>query len=120
MLVGPVNSQIGHFFPDLARIHYTAGKYLMKKNKNIILNCGYGKGISVLDVINVAKKLYSKNFLVKFDKKRKGDLPEVVASNDRLKKYFRWSPIFNNLTKILKDSFMWQKKLQKLKRLYEK
>jgi len=99
---------------DLARIHFSAGKYLMKHKKNIVLNCGYGKGTSVLDVIKVAKNNFSKKLNIEFVEKRKGDLPKVVAMNDLIKKKLKWKPKFNDLNLILEHSVKWEKKLKKI------
>ncbi len=96
---------------DLANIHIKTLDYLNKKKKSLILNCGYGKGYSVLDVVNTFKKI-KKNSKIKFQKRRLGDISEVYANTSKIKKILRWKPKYNQLLKILKSSISWEKTLQ--------
>ena len=98
---------------DLARIHLIAANHLMKKKSSLILNCGYGRGISVLNVVKSAKKLFRKNIKIIIHDRRKGDLAKVVAEANKIKKIFKWKPKFNNLKRMLKDSVNWELKLYK-------
>ncbi len=94
---------------DLSDIHIKSMQYIIKnKIKLLILNCGYGKGFSVKDVVFAAKKKY--NFSYEITNKRKGDAAYVVADNLRLKKILKWKPKFNSLDKILKSSLEWELK----------
>ena len=84
-------------------------KYISKRNsKLLILNCGYGKGFSVKDVVLEAKKNY--DFSYEIIGRRKGDAEYVVADNLKLKKILKWKPKFSSLSKILKSSLEWEKK----------
>ena len=96
---------------DLSDIHLKSLAYIKKKiNKNIlILNCGYGIGYSVKDIISVAKKTYKLDYNVV--KKRNGDLPFIVANCDKLKKTLKWKPKFNSIKKMIDTSVKWEKKL---------
>ena len=98
---------------DLARIHLIAANHLMKKKNSLILNCGYGRGISVLNVLKSAKKLFRKNIKIIIRDRREGDLAKVVAEANKIKKIFKWKPKFNNLKRMLKDSVNWELKLYK-------
>ncbi len=95
---------------DLAEIHYLAAKYLFKKNKSIILNCGYGKGYSVLEVIKYMNQLIPKKIPTIFGKRRFRDIEYSVSNTKKFKKYFKWKPKYNNLKDILKSSLAWEKK----------
>ena len=97
---------------DLADIHIKSLTYINTKKKSIILNCGYGKGYSVLDIINIFKKM-NKKLIVYYAKKRPGDVAQIYANIRKLKKILRWKPKHNDLKKILKSAFKWEKKLQR-------
>ena len=58
---------------DLASIHLESAKYLLDNKISNIFNCGYGKGYSVLEVINTANKIYNNKIKFEYDKKRPGD-----------------------------------------------
>jgi len=98
---------------DLADIHLKVLFKVSKSNKSIILNCGYGKGFSVLEVVNNFKKFSKNKVLVKFEKRRKAEIVESVANVIKLKKYLKWRPKFFNLSRMIKNSIDWEKKLIK-------
>jgi len=98
---------------DLADIHLKVLFKVSKKNKSTILNCGYGKGFSVLEVVNNFKKFSKNKVLVKFEKRRKAEIVESVANVIKLKKYLKWRPRFFNLKRMIKNSIDWEKKLIK-------
>ena len=97
---------------DLAEIHYKCAKSLIKENKSKIFNCGYGRGVSVKEVINNLNNILTNKILIKIGKKRIGDSKKVVANTNKLYKYFSWKPKYNNLRLILKSSLKWEKKLR--------
>ena len=99
---------------DLTNIHIKALSYLNKK-KNIILNCGYQKPSSVLEVIDSFKKNIKNKIIIKFLKRRAGDPAIAYANNNKLAKEFNFIPKFNNLDKIVKDSLLFEEKLSKKK-----
>ena len=76
----------------------------------MILNCGYGKAYSVLDVINIFKKI-KKNLLIIYSKRRAGDVAEVFADVKKMKKTLKWKPKYNNMSKIIKSAIKWERKL---------
>lgn len=98
---------------DLADIHLKVLLKASKNNKSVILNCGYGKGFSVLEVVNNFKKFSKNKVTVKFEKRRKAEIVESVANVVKLKKYLKWKPRFFNLNKMIKNSLDWEKKLIK-------
>jgi len=93
---------------DLADIHIKSLNYIKTKSKSLVLNCGYGKGYSVMDIVNIFKKI-KKKVIIKFTKKRPGDVAKVFADIRKLKKILKWKPKHNNLNKILKSAFRWEK-----------
>ena len=82
-------------------------------NISKILNCGYNKGTSVLQVAKEFKRQSSKKVNIIETKRRSNDLIKIIASNNNLKKFINWKPKFNNLGKIVKSCIVWEKKLNK-------
>ena len=95
---------------DIAEIHYKVLEKINNLNNSKILNCGYNKGISVLEVAKVFKKKTSKKVEILVSKRRKGDLVKIIASNNKLKKFIKWKPKFNNLNTIVKSCINWEKR----------
>ena len=97
---------------DISEIHY---KVLLKIDKNFtseILNCGYGKGISVNDVIKKFRKYANKNLKILKYPKRKGDMIKVISDNTKLKRFIKWKPRYNSLEKIVKTCIKWENKIK--------
>lgn len=96
---------------DLAEIHLKVLLKVSKNDKSVILNCGYGKGFSVLEVVNNFKKFSKNKVTVKFQKRRKAEIVESIANVTKLKNYLKWKPKFFNLNKMIQNSIDWEKKL---------
>ena len=96
---------------DLADIHVKVANYLLKELKSNLFNCGYGKGFSVLDVINVANKICNNKIKYTFTKRRKGDVETLISDISKIKKYINWQPKFDNLEIIINSSLEWEKKI---------
>ena len=94
---------------DIAEIHFKVLEKIDKINKSKILNCGYNKGTSVLEVAKEFKKQTSKKVKILVTKRRKADLVKIIASNKKLMQFIQWKPKFNNLGKIVKSCVMWEK-----------
>jgi len=99
---------------DLADIHLVSTKYLLKGGASHIFNCGYGKGFSVKQVINILNKILKKRLPTSIGKRRIGDIEKVVADVSKFKKFFSWQPKFNSLRTILTTALKWEKKLLKI------
>lgn len=97
---------------DLSDIHLKTLKSISIKKKSIILNCGYGKGYSVHEIINVFKKI-KKNVEINYQKKRPGDVAQIYANTTKIKKILKWKPKFDNIKIILSSAIKWEKKLSK-------
>jgi len=95
---------------DLAEAHILAMEYLLSEKKSLILNCGYGKGFSVREVINTVKKVTRRNFEVIETKRRPGDPPILIADNKKIKEYFKWKPKYDSLEIIIKHAWQWELK----------
>ena len=78
-----------------------------------ILNCGYNKGSSVLEVAKEFRRQSLKKIDIVHSKRRTNDLIKIISSNNSLNKFIKWKPKFNNLSKIVKSCIVWEKKLTK-------
>ena len=94
---------------DIAKIHILALKDISRKKKSIILNCGYGKGISVLQAIREFEKQIKKKITINFMPKRKGDMEMIIANNNKIRKLLNWKVKKNNLKRIVKSCIHWEK-----------
>ena len=94
----------------MADIHVKCVNFLFKKKKSITLNCGYGKGYSVQDIVNIFKKI-KKNCKVLYEKRSPGDIAQVYANTKKFEKTLKWKPKYNNIKNILLSSIKWEKKL---------
>ena len=93
---------------DLADIHLKGLNYLVKNKKSFVLNCGYGKGYSVLQITSRFKKI-KKNLKINFIKKRAGDIAQVYSCTKKFKKLLKWKPKYNNIDLIIKSAIKWEK-----------
>tara|TARA_B110000438_G_scaffold2140_2_gene2240 strand:+ start:1167 stop:2150 length:984 start_codon:yes stop_codon:yes gene_type:complete len=96
---------------DLASIHLEAAKYLLENKISNIFNCGYGKGYSVLDVINTANQIFGNKIKFEYDKRRPGDSEKLISNVDKLHQHINWKPKFDDLKLIIKTAVEWEKKI---------
>ena len=96
---------------DIAEIHSKVMNKIDKSKKSKILNCGYGKGISVKQVANEFSKHTNKNLRIIKCPKRNGDLVKIIDLIKNLKKFIKWRPKFNKLEIMVKSSLKWEKNL---------
>ena len=96
---------------DISDIHIKVLKKINFLNKSVLLNCGYGKGLTVMQVVKEFKKVSKKNMKINIESRRKADLGKIVADNRRLRKFIKWKPKYNNLKFMVKSSLMWEKKI---------
>ena len=96
---------------DLADIHIKGIKYLKENKKSFILNCGYGKGYSVLQIANKFKKI-RKNTQINFMKRRQGDIAQIYSDTKKFKKLLKWKPRLNDINKIIQSAINWEAKLK--------
>jgi len=96
---------------DLADMHIKGLKYLKDNQKSFILNCGYGKGYSVQQIVNIFTKI-KKGVKINYQKRRPGDIAQVFADTKKFKKILRFRPKYDNIKKILLSAIKWEKKLK--------
>ena len=97
---------------DLAAAHIDALRYLESGGESEILNCGYGQGYSVRQVLNKLKEISRVDFPVIESPRRAGDPACVIACGDRIRQILGWQPKYNDLETILRTTLAWEKKKQ--------
>ncbi|MBE9064964.1 UDP-glucose 4-epimerase GalE [cf. Phormidesmis sp. LEGE 11477] len=96
---------------DLARAHVSALTHLRDQGNSLTLNCGYGRGYSVRQVIEGIKQLSGVNLRVRTAPRRAGDVAALVADASRLQASLNWSPEHDNLDFILSTALDWEERL---------
>jgi UDP-glucose 4-epimerase len=97
---------------DLARAHSAALDHLRNGGANGTFNCGYGRGFSVLEVIDTVKKVSGKDFKVSLAPRRPGDPPGLVAENARIRATLGWKPELDDLGTIVRHALGWEQALR--------
>ncbi|MGA0598918.1 UDP-glucose 4-epimerase GalE [Enterovirga sp. CN4-39] len=96
---------------DLANAHLSALDHLRREGDSLTLNCGYGRGYSVLEVIEVMKRVSGVDFPVKLSPRRAGDPAAIVAKADRIRKELGWVPQHDDLEEIVGQALAWERHL---------
>ena len=96
---------------DLAAAHTLALDHLRAGKPGMTLNCAYGHGASVLDVIAAVKRVSGVDFPVHYAPRRAGDPPEIVAKGDQIKTALGWAPRFDDLDVIVQHALAFEAKL---------
>jgi len=97
---------------DLADAHLKALDYLRNGGEPVTLNCGYGHGYSVREVLNMVEKVDGKPLNIIEDVRRAGDPPELVAAATKVRDVLGWAPSYDDLETIVKTSLAWEYKLR--------
>jgi len=95
---------------DLTRAHLTALDHLRSGGASRILNCGYGRGYSVKEVIHAVRMAAGTDFEIRHAPRRAGDPAVVVANSDELMK-LGWKPELNDLPTMIEHALAWERKL---------
>ena len=93
---------------DLAKAHVMALDYMANGGNSDILNCGYGSGFTVNEVIRVVKESSSVDFSVEEVGRRAGDPDALMADNSKIKRVLGWEPDHNDLEVIVKSALNWE------------
>jgi len=96
---------------DLAQAHGAALGYLRQGGAPVTLNCGYGRGYSVLQTIEAVRRVAGRNFAVSTAARRPGDIVAMVADTRRIRATLDWTPRYDDLDTIAADALGWERKL---------
>ncbi len=97
---------------DLVRAHLDTLRYLRAGGESVTLNCGYGKGFSVLEVVDAVKRVSGTDFPVRMAGRRLGDPPSLVAEAERIRDVLGWEPRLDEFDAIVHHAFVWEKRLK--------
>jgi UDP-glucose 4-epimerase len=96
---------------DLAQAHQAALSYLRSGGASATLNCGYGRGYSVLETIEAVRRVSGRNFAVQYAARRPGDIMTMVADTARIRSTLDWTPRYDDLDTIAAHALTWEEKL---------
>ena len=96
---------------DLAQAHRAALSYLRGGGSSVTLNCGYGRGYSVLETIEAVRRISMRNFAVQYAARRPGDIMAMVADTSRIRSLLDWTPRYDDLDTIATHALSWEEKL---------
>jgi UDP-glucose 4-epimerase len=96
---------------DLAQAHRAALLYLRGGGNSVTLNCGYGRGYSVLETIEAVRRISGRNFAIQYAARRPGDIMTMVADTGRMRALLDWTPQYDDLDTIATHALAWEEKL---------
>jgi len=96
---------------DLAAAHLDALTYLREGGESTTLNCGYGHGYSVREVLRAVEKENGAALHITEEARRAGDPPELVAVADKVRTVLGWAPQYDDLDTIVRTSLEWERKI---------
>ena len=98
---------------DLAAAHLNALDYVRAGGESIVLNCGYGHGYSVREVLASVEHVAGKRLIVKEQPRRPGDPPILIARAERIRAVLGWRPRLDDLNTIVQTALRWEERLQR-------
>ena len=96
---------------DLAEAHLKALAYLRAGGDSTVLNCGYGHGFSVREVLQMVGKVSGEQLHIEEQPRRAGDPPMLIARAERIRNMLGWAPKHDDLETIVKTALDWERKL---------
>jgi UDP-glucose 4-epimerase len=100
---------------DLVRAHADALRHLRAGGASVTLNCGYGRGFSVLEVLDTVKRASGVDFKVTMSGRRPGDPAAIVADSGRLRALLGWAPQFDDVATIVDHALKWERRRASLR-----
>jgi len=96
---------------DLADAHIRALTHLRDAGASLTLNCGYGHGYSVREVLDTVARVSGRTLDIIEEPRRAGDPPELIARSERLKSVLGWQPRHDDLDFIVRTALAWEQRL---------
>lgn len=97
---------------DLVDAHICALDFLAQHAKTMVMNCGYGHGSSVIEVVDCVERVLGKPVQTKISPRRAGDAASVIANPERIQHTLDWAPQFDDLDVIVRSALEWEKTLE--------
>jgi UDP-glucose 4-epimerase len=98
---------------DLADIHLLALGLLREGGNSFVMNCGYGHGYSVREVLSAVARVNGRPLNVREDVRRPGDPAALVADTSRLSRLLGWQPRYDGLDNIVRTALAWERQMAK-------
>jgi UDP-glucose 4-epimerase len=98
---------------DLAEAHRDALRHLREGGASGVFNCGYGRGYSVLEVVETVKRVSGVDFPVRVAGRRAGDPAAIIARPDRIRATLGWTPKHDDLEAIVAQALAWEEHLKR-------
>lgn len=99
---------------DLASAHVLLLEHLLGGGGSLIMNCGYGRGFSVREVLESVQRVTGVRFRIEERERRPGDPPELVADSRRIVERLQWRPRFDDLDTIIDSAWQWEQKVDQV------
>ncbi|MDJ0656315.1 MAG: UDP-glucose 4-epimerase GalE [Xanthomonadales bacterium] len=96
---------------DLAAAHLKALDYLREGGPSVTLNCGYGRGFTVREVMDAVERAAGQKLAVEEVGRRPGDPEALIANADRIRTVLGWTPELDSLDQIVRSALAWERKL---------
>ncbi|HEX2258032.1 MAG TPA: UDP-glucose 4-epimerase GalE [Afifellaceae bacterium] len=93
---------------DLVQAHLDALRHLEAGGESLVLNCGYGRGYSVLEIVAAVKRISGRDFAVRLEGRRAGDPVAVVAGAERIRRELGWRPRYDDLDIVVETALAWE------------
>jgi UDP-glucose 4-epimerase len=98
---------------DLVGAHAAALDHLRGGGESLLLNCGYGHGYSVLELLDAVQRVSGRPLDIRARARRAGDVPVMIAAAERIKQTLSWTPRFDDIETIVAHALSWEEQLQK-------
>jgi UDP-glucose 4-epimerase len=97
---------------DLAHAHLDALRYLREGGDSEVLNCGYGRGYSVREVLSAVENANGAPLIIREEARRAGDPPVLIAEAQRIREVLGWRPQLDDIDAIVTSALAWERQLQ--------
>jgi UDP-glucose 4-epimerase len=96
---------------DLVAAHGAALDHLRNGGENLVLNCGYGRGHSVLEVLDAVQRVSGRALDIRPRARRAGDIPVMIAAVEKIRAALPWAPRYDDLEAMVSHALDWETKL---------
>ncbi|NNC52182.1 MAG: UDP-glucose 4-epimerase GalE [Erythrobacter sp.] len=101
---------------DLANAHVLSLEALIEQSdRSLTMNCGYGKGFSVLEVLDAVDRVTNTKIKRRMEPRRAGDPAELVSDPSRIRATVPWQPRHDDLGEIITHALQWERKLSEIR-----